>query len=247
MTAMKELLQRVSAATLDLLYPPSCPVCKELTAESDLLCGACQQQLQFVEKPYCTCCGKGFPGEGEIHLCGHCLQSPWAFRSARGLFHYEEVIAALIHKLKYSGELSGLPALFQLCQQSQIMPAGDSYDYILPVPLHIERLRQRGFNQSLVLARTLFAPWQDKIRFDFLLRQTATSSQAGLTGIERRKNVKGAFHVPDTAQIEGCNLLLFDDVFTTGTTVNECAKVLMAAGAGSVDVLAVCRADKLFG
>lgn len=247
MVLMKELLKKVFGPSIDLLYPPSCPVCKEITNDSTCLCRSCLEQLKFIRPPYCSCCGREFPGDGEIHLCGGCLQSPWAFHSARAFFQYEDVIAGLIHRLKYAGDFSGLAVLAHICRKSPLLPIMERYDYLLPVPLHLKRLRQRGFNQSLVLAKTIFPTEKEKIRFDLLIRQTETSSQAGLNGAERKRNVKGAFTVTYPSKVNGLNLLLFDDVFTTGTTVNECSKVLMAAGAGNVDVLTICRADRFLG
>jgi len=140
--------------------------------------------------------------------------------------------------------MNGLEAIGWLSGQSTLLQDIDTPDIILPVPLHIKRLRQRGFNQALVLARRLFFDDRKKLRFNLLSRQADTASQTGLSGIERRKNLKNAFRVESPSKIAGRQILIIDDVFTTGSTVNECAKALKAAGAKRVDVLTICRADK---
>ena len=111
----------------------------------------------------------------------------------------------------------------------------DALRRIVPVPLHVDKLRSRGFNQSLLLAKALFPEEKKKIGH-YLCRSRATIPQTGLNGDERRKNVVGAFAVPEPQKIEGKKICLVDDVFTTGTTVNECAKTLKKAGAAEVEV-----------
>jgi ComF family protein len=245
MMAIREKWKTVITASLDLLFPPSCPSCKKMTGDNDrLLCRDCHSQLNFIKTPYCSCCGREFPGDGDNHLCGECLKSSWAFDKARSLFSYEDVIAELIHNLKYLGNMNGLQTIEWISRQSTLLQDFDSIDIILPVPLHIKRLQQRGFNQSLILARRIFANDRKKIRFNLLTRQADTPYQTGLSGAERRKNLRNAFSIQNPSDIAGRNTLLVDDVFTTGSTVNECAKVLKAAGAKRVDVLTICRADK---
>jgi ComF family protein len=131
-----------------------------------------------------------------------------------------------------------------LVQESRVTAMFREPDMVLPVPLHISRLRSRGFNQSLVLARACFPQWQDRIRVRLLVRNRATTPQTDLSGRARRNNLKNAFQVADKAEVAGRNILLVDDVFTTGSTVNECARVLKAAGCKRVEILTICRAEK---
>lgn len=114
-------------------------------------------------------------------------------------------------------------------------------DHIVPVPLHPKKLRQRGFNQALLLARSFFPGERKKIRSDILVKIRETESQTGLSGTERRKNLRNAFQVKNSGAVSGKKLLLVDDVYTTGTTVRECARMLMKAGAVNVDVLTLAR------
>ncbi|MBL4904233.1 MAG: ComF family protein [Desulfocapsa sp.] len=247
MRTLKEKLDEVVTASLDILFPPSCPFCKKMTKPAErFLCGECFSQLKFITTPYCTCCGRVFAGSEENHLCGDCLKSSWAFDTARSLFSYEKIIAGLIHKLKYSGKTTGLETFRWLSEQSNLLQDFDVPDFILPVPLHRNRLRHRGFNQALVLAKSIFPGDRKKIRHDLLTRQANTPTQTGLSGIERRKNLKHAFVIEKPAEVKGRKILLLDDVFTTGATVQECAKALKFAGTTRVDVLTIGRADKIF-
>jgi len=241
-----EIIQKIITASLTLLFPPTCPSCAQTISDtSQPVCSECFGQLQFITPPYCSCCGRVLPGGEENHLCGICLKSSWKFDKARALFAYEEIIAGLIHNLKYSGKRTGLDALKWLSEQSAVMNDITPPDVIIPVPLHVKRLRQRGFNQALVLAHSLFPDKKKTIRYDILVRKMDTPAQAGLSGKERRKNLKNAFIVENSSAIVGKNILLLDDVFTTGTTSNECAKALKKSGCKNIEVLAICRADKI--
>ncbi len=240
-----EKLREIIKASLDLLFPPSCPLCKTVTGNTDkLLCGECFSQLKFIKTPYCSYCGRAFSSGSDDHLCGDCLKSSWNFDKARSIFAYEEIIAGLIHGLKYSGNMTGLETFQHLSRQSPVSDDLSIPDLILPVPLHIKRLRVRGFNQALLLAKKLFPEEKEKIKYDILLRQMDTPTQTGLSGKQRRENLKHAFIVKRPSEITGRNILILDDVFTTGSTVNECAKVLKTAGCRRVEILTICRADK---
>jgi ComF family protein len=129
----------------------------------------------------------------------------------------------------------------QLVKDSGLLEELAKPDYIIPVPLHPRRLRQRGFNQSLLLARAIFAQRADCILPHLLQRNRWTGSQTGRSGKDRRKNLTGAISLAQAGSVQDATLLVIDDVFTTGTTVNECAKVLKKAGAGQVEVLTLVR------
>jgi len=242
---MKEKLKDIATTSLNLLFPPSCPSCKKMIGDNNrFLCEECFSQLKFIKTPYCTCCGRSFSSGDDNHLCGDCLNSSWHFDKARSIFVYEAIIAGLIHGLKYSGNMTGLETFQHLSKQSPVLGDLHTPDFILPVPLHIKRLRQRGFNQALLLTKKLFPNEKEKIKYDILLRQTDTPTQTGLSGKERRKNLKNAFIVKRPSIITGRNILILDDVLTTGATINECAKVLKKSGCKRVEILTICRAEK---
>jgi ComF family protein len=235
-------LQKILTACLNLIFPPACLYCRKMLQESSLLlCEDCFGRLEFIERPFCSCCGKVFLSSGDNHLCGACLQSPWFFHQARSLFIYDKIIERLIYDLKYAGETTGIETIQKLRNESTILSDLISPDLIIPVPLHLQRLRKRGFNQAALLAKAFFPNEKGKIRFDILIRKTNTPSQTGLSGKERRQNLKGAFFIKNPEEIAGKNIVLIDDVFTTGSTVNECAKALKQARAKRIDVVTLCR------
>jgi ComF family protein len=146
--------------------------------------------------------------------------------------------------LKYSGKTTGLDSLKWISKQSAVLNDLVTPDIIIPVPLHKNRLRKRGFNQAVVLAELLFKEEKRKIRYSVLVRKVDTPAQAGLSGQARRKNLKNVFVVEKSAEVAEKTALILDDVYTTGTTTQECAKVLKAAGCRRVEVLTICRAHK---
>jgi ComF family protein len=227
----------------DLCFPAACLACGTRLPNSSLplFCVSCRQELTFPESPLCSCCGLPFPSAGgEDHLCSICLKGRH-FSRARALFLYAPGIAHAIHGWKYGRNMAALASFgfFFTARQSSL--ALKPFDLIIPVPLHPARLRQRGFNQAQLLARALF-PERRKALFCFLLeRQRATPAQTGLTGELRRRNVKGAFMVNAPEKVAGRAILLVDDVLTTGATVEECAKILVRAGARDVQVLTLAR------
>ena len=154
---------------------------------------------------------------------------------------YDPPIANAIQNCKYHGELAGLASFAALARNSSAIAELTECDYILPVPLHLKRLRQRGFNQALLLARALLPRQQQQINHDLLLRQRWTRPQAGMGGGERRVNLRGAFALARPELIKNRRILLVDDVLTTGSTVNECARVLERAGAAVIEVLTLAR------
>ncbi|MGB5684331.1 MAG: ComF family protein [Candidatus Electrothrix sp.] len=230
----------------ELLFPARCLGCAEQLASSrpPLLCPNCLQGKLAIPPPFCTCCGNPLPSE-ENHLCLTCLDNPLAFiTKARSSFLYQEPISTLVLELKFSHNLTGLASLAALTKETPALVDLNEPDIILPVPLHIQRLRERGFNQSQLLAQACFPAWRKKIRFDLLKRQRPTVPQMRLSGKARRNNLHQAFCLekPDHAQeLKGKNILLVDDVFTTGSTLHECAKVLLEAGAREIEAFTVAR------
>jgi ComF family protein len=149
-----------------------------------------------------------------------------------------------VHKLKYARDLSVIPALVELVNHYDLNEFSD-INCVVVVPLHLRRLRQRGFNQAAVLARLFFADNLPLIKSDWLVRTRNTVPQTKLGKRARRKNLKDAFQVRAAVDFKGAGVCLVDDVFTTGTTVRECSKVIMASGASEVRVLTLARVSAL--
>jgi ComF family protein len=232
-------------ALTDFFFPPKCPLCgKFLEGKAlDRPCPSCLTQMKFFSHPYCSRCGRGFPTSlGEDHLCSGCLTEPWNFAKARSLGPYEGLMVEAISRFKFRGIsrlAHPLGTLLADYQDPEFPLAG--FDLILSVPLHPRRLRQRGFNQSLLLARRISQVHSIPLDFTSLHRIRHTQPQTELSGPERKKNIHGAFMVKQGANISGKRILLIDDVFTTGATVQECSKTLLKAGAKQVDVLTLAR------
>ncbi|MDO5675229.1 MAG: ComF family protein [bacterium] len=229
-------------ALADLLFPPHCLGCGAALAATvpPLFCRTCQDDLPWITPPLCICCGTPFQA-GASHLCGACLVKAPAFNLARSLFRYQDPLRSHILALKFQRDLALLPSLVALCGQAVVYTELTEPDYMVPVPLHPIRLRERGFNQALHLARSCFPQWQDRIAPQLLLRLEHSPPQTSLGGRARRRNLHGVFSVAKGVQLAGKKVLLVDDVFTTGTTVEACSQALHEAGAARIEVLTLAR------
>lgn len=233
-------------ALLDTFFPPLCHVCRSFVPDAGgiHLCAACRDKVAPVRSPLCPVCGLPFATEDGIdHPCGPCLTTRPPFDAARSAARFEGPVQALIHRFKYGGKVHLARPLGLLAAESlsDFVPAGGA-DFIVPVPLHRRRLRERGFNQAQLLGRVLAKQWRIPLSVDNLRRIRWTEPQTGLAADDRRRNVRGAFRVADPSRFRERRLLLVDDVYTTGGTVTECARALKAAGAGEVLAVTVARA-----
>jgi ComF family protein len=237
-------MKNILASLKELIYPAVCLVCtKHLHDIQDIhLCPDCWANLHFIEPPMCSCCGKEFfAGSSANHLCSTCLTTPYSFSKARSLLSYNDDAAQLVHSIKYGRQTAALSTFNGIWEKRGLKKEFSHVDLVLPVPLHFERLQWRGYNQALLLAELFFHDRKEIINPFLLQRVTNTPPQTGLKGRERRKNVLGAFAVKHPRQIAAKNILLVDDVFTTGSTLNECAKTLMDMGAEDVQAVTLAR------
>ncbi len=242
---MKNFNALLVQSGLDLLFPPRCLFCTSCLTEVHNhaeICPDCWNEIKFIRSPLCSCCGSPFPDAAgdDDHRCGACLKKSPAYSAARAVTVYGEVVKYLLHRLKYSGDTAVFPVLAQIVQQMDL-ELFEGSDLIIPVPLHKNRLRLRGLNQAIVLARLFFPHSYNKISYNLLKRIVDTIPQTTLDGEKRRKNLRGAFQAAASSQLKGRSICLVDDIFTTGTTVSECAKTLIRAGAKEVKVLTVAR------
>ena len=212
------------------------------------VCACCAHRFAEVRSPLCPMCGAVFKSrEGEDHICEACIRSPRRFHTARAAGIYKGTIRKLIHRLKYNGKIQLARPLGRVLHTA-FSRFGDAsaIDSVIPVPLHIRRFRERGFNQTYLLVRD----WtrlsaQPRVRYRILpralVRHRPTLPQSGLGRKMRIQNVKNAFSLSRGTDVGGQRILLVDDIFTTGTTVEECARVLLKGGAERVDVLTLAR------
>ena len=239
--SLNEVLRNIA----DVIFPPRCLGCAEILPQQSLqtFCPACREKIRFITGSLCPICGMAFfDSPAPDHLCGNCLENKPYFSLARAVASYETLILDAIHQFKYGHNISTGTALASFMAEF-CFPDFDFTDYslILPVPLHIRRLRERGFNQALILAKAIGEKHSIPVNFSLLKRRKFTLTQTGLDKKEREKNIRGAFAVTDNAKTEGKNIILIDDVYTTGATINQCAKTLIKAGAGKVAVLTLAR------
>ncbi|MEW6219495.1 MAG: ComF family protein [Thermodesulfobacteriota bacterium] len=229
-----------------MLFPACCLGCGRRLGRTAaiLFCPACQDGLVLAAEPWCPGCGRLYrDAAGPSHPCGPCLTGGRHFSAARAVLLYTGPVRAAIHAFKYGGSWAGLATFRHLATRLPEVASWAAADRIVPVPLHVRRLRERGFNQALVLARALFPQARRRIAPDLLERQRPTTPQTALSGAARRANLRGAFRLRPGASVAGQSILLVDDVFTTGTTMSECARVLRRAGAATVWALTLARVD----
>jgi len=235
----------LGAALLDWLFPPSCPACGRPGPFE--LCADCLAALPAVVHPFCPRCGLPFASPvAEDHLCAACLQRPPLFRRAWACAVFERdapagnPIRGLVHRFKYERDTSLRGPLGRLLAER--CPFGaEECELVVPVPLHLARLRWRGFNHAQLLAGELARRRGWPLDPFCLERWRATAAQVGLDADDRHHNVRGAFRVVPPRAVVGRRVLLVDDVYTSGATIAECTRALLAGGAASVDVLVLAR------
>ena len=238
---LRGALRKAFAACADIIVPPCCLVCRTPLGAHHLLCAPCWREVHFIRPPLCDVLGIPLPFDtGERAVSAGALARPPTYDRARAAAHFSGAMRTLVHQFKYADRHDGR-ALFGrwLAEAGRELLAG--VDVIAPVPLTRWRLLSRRFNQAAILAQELAR--QTGLRLDprLLHRTRFTKTQVSLTHDQRRRNVAGAFSVPRSrrAALQGRNVLLVDDVITTGATVEACARALKRAGAAHVDVLAL--------
>lgn len=209
-----------------------------------MICSACWGAIPRIEGPRCSSCGVPFGSEAAVshspmHRCGTCRESPPSFTQAVAAGLYTGVLADAIRRCKYQKQVDLVSVLGELLDPVlQTLPPVDA---VVAVPLHVRRLRQREFNQSLRIAAWVAQRLERPLWPDALRRIRWTDSQTALDRPDRKTNVRRAFAVRDKTAVAGRRLALVDDVYTTGATVNECARALRSAGASDVYVVTVAH------
>lgn len=237
------VMYRVARFVVDALLPPLCLSCQAPVSEPGALCHECWSKVAFLAPPFCACCGLPFEFEmGPDALCGDCIADPPRFDRARAVLRYDEASRILILRLKHGDRLEGVPAFARWMARAGADLLVNA-ELLVPVPLHRWRLLSRRYNQAALLAMALSRQSGVATIPDLLIRHRRTPSQGHMNRTGRHKNVAGAFgvHQRHAAALAGKRVVLLDDVLTSGATVDECARVLLKAGAASVDVLVLGR------
>jgi competence protein ComFC len=232
------------SAVVSLFYPPACAVCSSHVGAGEYLCAACDKRLPRIVPPFCAKCSEPFPAAiSDTFACANCSHRRLHFEAAVAVYRSRGIVRQLILTFKYGREIH----LRHLLARWLIAASGDErlrtarFDLIVPVPLHPARERERGFNQSALIAELLSARTTLPVR-SVLQRVRYTTTQTAFDRAERMENLRGAFRLRKTANVQGLRVLLVDDVLTTGSTLSECARVLKTAGARSVHAATAARA-----
>jgi ComF family protein len=242
--------QKILDGLLNLIYPETCFLCSaQVSRRQDCgICGNCWDKAVALKivPPHCASCGlpfQSFETESES-LCGDCIQQPPPFAGARSFGLYTAELSGVIQGFKFQNRRNLAGLLVPLLADTFFATwRREDFELIVPVPLHATRKRERGYNQSELLARSLARQIATPFK-DALLRVRSTKPQVGLTDSQRLANVHNAFRCAVPAQMSRQRILLIDDVMTTGATAASAARALLEAGAWRVSVLTVARAAK---
>src|SRR5213596_1869834 len=231
-------------AAVSLLYPPVCTICGTSIRAAEYLCDQCEAKAVRISAPFCEKCSEPFDGsiKGPF-TCANCAHRTIYFEAAVAAYRGRGIVRQIIHEFKYGRQihLRHLVARWLHAALDDERLSGSRFDIIVPVPLHATRLRERGFNQASLLAALLSAqtsisskPLLERIRY--------TTTQTALDRSKRMENLHNAFRLRKNADVRGLRVLLVDDVLTTGSTLNECARILKRASAFSVHAATTARA-----
>jgi ComF family protein len=232
---------------LDVLLPTSCSFCNDPVGDSNIpfFCSDCWADFTLIQGPLCPRCGRPFDSPEALaqspdHVCLACRQEPPRFDQALSVGYFEGSLREAVHQFKYRPCRSlGSPLGEWMAANVRLVM---DIDLVMPVPLHASRLKERGFNQALLLAHRMSERHHIPFSCDNLCRTRPTRPQVELTGAERILNVSGAFALRKPDAVADRSVVLIDDVFTTGATMNECASVLKQAGAAHVTAFTLARA-----
>ena len=231
-------------AALNLIYPRNCQFCTVplLEQERGVICASCLVLAKRIEPPFCRRCSLPFVGQLDDQIeCGYCQDLKFHFSSAVAACRAEGVVRDCIHRFKYKREMYYLPHLVDwLTAAAKARVDWHAVNAIVPVPLHPVKQRDREFNQAELLARELSQQFGKPIITNGVRRIKETQTQTKLDATARRANLRGAF-TPGRGRVAGLKLVLVDDVFTTGATLDSCASLLVSQGAAAVMALTVAR------
>lgn len=240
------MLRRFFNALTDIVYPKTCLICKrqlkELACVDNLVCMQCWAKIKRNPPPFCHCCGRHLEKPLK-NICPACVRKQLHFDRAFSPCVYEGVLKELIHAFKYQGKDylgTTLTRLMTEFIEEYSLPM-DLLDLVIPIPLHKTRLREREFNQAQILSNHIARKFNKKVSHNNLRRLRLTKTQTELEIGERLLNVKGSFTATKKEDIKGKNILLVDDVLTTGATCSEAAYALKEAGANIVFVLTLAN------
>lgn len=235
-----DFLQQTFNTAINFLYPTQCRICENQIGlyAVPFLCNVCWDSIDFIKPPFCEICGTpNIDG-----TCADCDTNPPRYGKLRTIALYKGALQQAIHQFKFEKRKNVAKYLIQLLIEH--IPSDcniNEYDYIIPIPIHKIRLNERGFNQSIILSNGIAENYHVDVRTDLLIRRKNTSPQSSLDREKRKSNIIGAFDLEKREHLQAKKLLVFDDVFTTGATIQEAVNVLWEADPTEIDVLTLAR------
>jgi len=236
---LKKIRKEINRFVYFLFKPHSCICCKK---ECDLdnnyrLCSDCIKLIPFTKENYCLKCGEAI--SGKYDYCLRCKDTSYNFDYARSVFTYNTLTAPIITRFKYNGLKTHAKPLAHMLKD-YYATSDIIIDCLTYVPMHKDRQKERGYNQAFELCKE-FSLLTEIPMFDMLERKVNITKQSTLNAEERRNNIKGAFKIVNKHIVKGKDILIIDDVMTTGSTADECSRVLKTAGARSVCILTLAK------
>jgi len=234
------MTRKLSDIILDIVFPPRCPICNELISQGKIgTCDSCEGLLSFVEEPYCLKCGKPIEDEKEEY-CGDCKKRRHFFDEGRAVLIYDEHMSKSIYRFKYNGKQEYARFYGKIIYERLVRKIKQwNPDVIIPVPIHKSRMKKRGFNQAFLIAKELSKYSNIPVDNHILIRKIPTKVMKNLDAKERENNLKKAFIVVKNS-VKLNSVVIIDDIYTTGSTVDAISRVLREAGVSKIYFITVC-------
>lgn len=230
---LKRKISQWDRAFLDLIYPPRCAICDKVISEKDTICSACRKKIHAVKEPVCMKCGKPLANPRKEY-CRDCETKKHYFVQGKSLWIYEAEIKKSIYRFKYQNKREYARAYAEeIAKQYGSWIRKKKVQAIIPIPLYKKKQKKRGYNQAQVLAKELGRIWNLPVYTDLLVRTRDTKPQKMLNDAERKNNLKKAFKTSENIVQLEC-ILLIDDIYTTGSTLDAAAAALLKAGAKEI-------------
>lgn len=238
----KNIIKKIAATIENAVFPPSCPICGSPRVIRNgrrlNICPWCQDTINYIDEPACIKCGKSL--ENDKEYCTDCMKTEHVFDQAISLYEYSDGIKQSIYRFKYHNKREYAQVYAEeIAHKCGMVIRAWNPQVIIPVPIHVSKLASRGYNQAALIADSLGEQMGIRIDDNYLFRVRKTTPMKELTNIERIKNLQNAFQIKENSIIYK-KVLIVDDIYTTGATIDACAKCLKAYGTDKVYAVTLC-------